>query len=390
MRKKRVVIGHPGMGFGGSEACVMNILESLQDTHNITLVTTNNIDIETLNNFYNTSVELNKITIRSIPIPYFMKNNLKYAGLRGAFYARFCKKIGKNYDLAISAYNLTDWGMTKQIHFIADFSWDRALVSSFGEITHTRLIHKDNLLRRLYLTTCQLIRGKIRSYKEMINHDTIVANSQWSSNILSQNYNKATQYVIYPPVKCSFADAEYLQRKVEFVSLGRIELEKRLEEQIWIMDELQKQGYNLTLHIIGNCGNDSYGEQIRSLGKNKPYIKFEGRQSGKAKEQLLTSCRFALHTRTHEAFGITVAEFVKAGCIPFIPNNGGQTEILPITELQFNSKEEAVEKIIQLLENPSRHEKLYNEIKTLADNFYPERFKEESLIIINKELEGDK
>ena len=49
MLKYKIAVGHPGMGFGGSEARVMNLLELLQKNYDVTLVTTNNIDLSVWN-----------------------------------------------------------------------------------------------------------------------------------------------------------------------------------------------------------------------------------------------------------------------------------------------------------------------------------------------------
>ena len=107
---------------------------------------------------------------------------------------------------------------------------------------------------------------------------------------------------------------------------------------------------------------------------------------GKRKAELLTSCRYALHTCNHEAFGITVAEFVKAGCIPFIPDTGGQTEIVPYPELQFRTEQEAIEKIVSVLESPPRQKGLLTKLKARAELFSAKHFQQESLKIIQKIL----
>ena len=53
----------------------------------------------------------------------------------------------------------------------------------------------------------------------------------------------------------------------------------------------------------------------------------------------------------NEHFGIAVAEMMQAGCITFIHDSGGQTEIVNLRELRYQTKEEAIEKIIQVLKD---------------------------------------
>lgn len=389
MKKKfSIIIGHPGMGFGGSEACVLNLLQLLQGECDVTLVTTNRVVLPMWNSFYGTAVDPRKVTIRYVPVLPGMQNNLMEAGLRGALYQRFCKRIGKEYDLCISAYNLTDWGAVRQLHFIADFVWDRELADRFNPVPEQggRLIHRKNCMRKMYLSFCRAISGRCASFQEILQKGTVVANSQWSANLIAEKYGTHCGSVIFPPVGAEFEARSFEARKADFVSIGRIAPEKRIESQIRIIEGLREKGIETRLHLIGECGDDPYGRKIRSLVVDKPWIIMEGRQSGKRKAELLTSCRYALHTCNHEAFGITVAEFVKAGCIPFIPDTGGQTEIVPYPELQFRTEQEAIEKIVSVLESPPRQKGLLTKLKARAELFSAKHFQQESLKIIQKIL----
>lgn len=195
-----IAIAHPGMGFGGSEACVMNLLDLLQNDYKVTLVTTNDIDLSTWNSFYGTAVDPQKITIRHAPVFPGMHNNLRYAGLRGACYQRFCRQIGREYDLCISAYNLTDWGAVRQLHFIADFVWDRELADRFDPVPEQggRLIHRKNCMRKMYLSFCRAISGRCASFQEILQKGTVVANSQWSANLIAEKYGTHCGSVIFP------------------------------------------------------------------------------------------------------------------------------------------------------------------------------------------------
>ena len=391
MLKYKIAVGHPGMGFGGSEARVMNLLELLQKNYDVTLVTTNNIDLSVWNSFYGTAVEPRKITIRHAPVFPGMYNNLRYAGLRGACYQRFCRQIGKEYDLCISAYNLTDWGGGRQLHFIADFVWDRELADRFDPLPQQggHLIHRNNCIRKMYMSFCRIIAGKSVSFQEILQKGTVVANSQWSADLIAEKYGTHCRTVIFPPVGTEFGAKSFKMKKADFVSIGRIAPEKRIELQIKIIEKIRKKGFETCLHLIGDCGEDPYGRRIRSLAADKPWVIMEGRQSGKRKMELLTSCRYALHTRPYEAFGITVAEFVKAGCIPFIPDTGGQTEIVPYPELQFRTEQEAIEKIVSVLESQTRQKDLLTKLKARAELFSVKHFQQEALKFIQKIL-GEK
>lgn len=348
---KKIAIGHPMMNRGGSEASAMWLIQALKGDFDVTLVTTRNVDLDDLNRFYGTSVCADEISLRIAPVPFFMNNNSGIAALRGAFYSRFTKRIGREYDLCISSYNLSDWGVPA-LHFIADFVWDRELTTRFDPTPEkgAKYIHKDNLLRKIYLASCRGISGGARTKDSFFDGaETILSNSLWSAGIINDKYGYVCDGNIYPAVRSEFRVVPWADKAFSFVSIGRVAQEKRIEQQIEILEKVRGLGHDIHFHLIGEIGADPYGRLIRDLCKGKGWIELHGRKSGTDKEALLTGSKFAIHTRPHEAFGITVAELVKAGCIPFIPDSGGQTEIVPCEKLQFASVEDAVQKIDTIL-----------------------------------------
>lgn len=384
--RRRIAVGHPTIGRGGSESRVMWLLQTLKDAYDVTLVTTRDVDLVDLNHFYGTAVGRNEITIRCAPVPWFMKNSSGIAGLRGVLYERFTQRIGHEYDLCISAYNLTDWG-APALHFIADFVWDRELVKIFDPTPRqgAKLIHQDNFLRRAYLQLCRLIRknGKpIASFFDGTHQ--LIANSQWSSDQIENKYGYVCDAVVFPPVLSAFRPVKWKEREYGFVSIGRVAQEKRVEQQIDIMERVRALGHNLHFHIIGEVENDPYGNMIKEKCAGKPWVHLEGRKVGLEKERLLTKHKFALHTRPHEAFGITVAEYVKAGCIPFLPDSGGQVEVAPFNELQFGSVEDAVLKIDKILRSETLQQTLLQKLETQKNTFSSDRFCSQARQIVDE------
>ncbi|MBM9612698.1 glycosyltransferase family 4 protein [Desulfobulbus rhabdoformis] len=373
---KKVAIGHPTMGYGGSEARAMWLLQTLKDKFNVTLVTTRNVNLNDLNQFYGTSVGVDEVSIRIIPVPFFMKNSSGIAALRGAFYSRFTKRIGREYDLCISSYNLADWGVPA-LHFIADFVWDRELANQFDPMPEkgAKYIHKANLLRKIYLAVCGGVGGPLRSQKTFFDgSETIISNSLWSAGIIKDKYGYVCDGNVYPAVQSEFRGVPRGEKTFSFVSIGRVAQEKRIEQQIEILEKVRELGHVLQFHLIGGVGNDPYGRFIRSLCEGKEWITLHGRKSGADKDALLTESKFAIHTRPHEAFGITVAEMLQAGCIPFIPDSGGQTEIVPLKELQFASVDDAVHKIVAVLRDENLQQRILHGLAPQKSKFSTEQF----------------
>lgn len=146
-RKPRVAVGHPYIGRGGSEAAVMWLIEALKDNHEVSVLTTGGWNLSELNAYYGTRVKAEEVRVRIAPVPWPARN-LSVAALRGACFQRFAREVAAEYDLRISAYNPTNWGLPA-VHLIADFSW-------FPEIRHRYdpptpgAIYRESAVRRTY------------------------------------------------------------------------------------------------------------------------------------------------------------------------------------------------------------------------------------------------
>ncbi len=69
------------------------------------------------------------------------------------------------------------------------------------------------------------------------------------------------------------------------------------------------------------------------------------------------------------------AETVKGGCITFVPNSGGQTEIVNHPALTFSNDEDAVSKICTVLSSAALQENLRAHLAGRARKFSVENFK---------------
>ena len=95
---------------------------------------------------------------------------------------------------------------------------------------------------------------------------------------------------------------------------------------------------------------------------------------GARKAKILANCQFGIQTHDAEPFGISVAEMVKAGAIVFAPSDGGQAEILGHPDLLFSNVNEAVEKILSALNNPSLQSALRRHLSHQAQQFSAQSF----------------
>ena len=349
-RRLKVVIGHPKLGYGGSEARVMWLIEALKRDFDVTVVTTGGWDLAALNSYYGTRVGDDEVKVRIAPVPLLMQK-LSAAALRGNCYQRFARQIAGEYDLRISAYNLTDWGLPA-VHFIADFSWHRELRDRLDPPS-PGFIYRDTILRRAYLRIAAAYARP--SGRDVLRDDLVIANSQWSATLIKQFCGVECAAVVYPSVWTEFPDVPWEEKEQAFVMIGRIAPEKQVERAIAILEAVRQRGHAIRLHLCGQIENNLYGRRMARLCRERAdWIVPEGRVSGTRKAQILANCRFGIQTRGAEAFGISVAEIVKAGAIVFTSNDGGQTEISNLPDLLFADAEDAADKISAVLSSPEK------------------------------------
>ena len=110
-RRLSVAIVHPQMGRGGSEALVMWGAEALKRDFDVSIVTTNAIDLTALNSFYGTAVREGEVKVRQLPIPRMLSGIRSGAAIRGALFQSAIRQVACEYDVLISAYNLCDCGV---------------------------------------------------------------------------------------------------------------------------------------------------------------------------------------------------------------------------------------------------------------------------------------
>jgi glycosyltransferase involved in cell wall biosynthesis len=166
------------------------------------------------------------------------------------------------------------------------------------------------------------------------------------------------------------------EKEFGFVCIGRISSEKRIERIIHILSQIRDRGHRIHLHIIGDLNWTVYGKKIQKLCRNnRDWISAEGSCYGEKKQRILTGHDYGIHACQGEAFGIAVAEMVKAGCIVFVPNEGGQAEMVNHPSLVYSSVEDAVKKIDTVLCQSGLQASLRNHLSKQGQRFSADHFK---------------
>ncbi|RBI62522.1 glycosyl transferase family 1 [halophilic archaeon] len=367
------------MAKGGGEAVAMNVLEALEDDHEVTLITLTEPDIEELNDYFNTDVGSVSVRQAGYLAPWLHETyGLQYYVLQNALLSQYARRHADEFDLLVSTINELglETDSIQYVHF--PFDWTVSL-DNREEIFHPT-VEDDSLYEHL----CTAIAGVDR---EDIQANTLMANSRWTASVVEDAYGTRPQ-VVHPPVDTEEFDPEPWDRREDgFVTLGRIERSKRVVEMIEMVDGVRERGHDTHLHVIGPTVDEEYRREVEALASDREYVYLEGELPREELVDRVCSHRYGLHAKEFEHFGMAVAELAAGGAIPFVPNDGGQHAIVDDREeLLYESPADAVEKMDRVLSNPDLQRDLRKRPEEIRRRFGRERFREEFRAAVDESL----
>jgi len=374
MQQPKIALMHPQLGYGGSEHVCLSIAEALQDDYRVSLVTTRKdsegIGLPALNRFCGTNVDEAKVPMIYIPLPAMFRN--RFAAFQGSFFARGCRRLTTAFDLMFMSYGMMDLGV-RGIQFMHDPGFTPELVRQLTPVPRDlrRFFYQNSPFRNGYLWSARKL---ARFSPEGMRRNLTLVNSVWTGDIVTKTLGVETT-LVYPPVRCTFPEVPWSNRDNGFVCIGRWSREKCMERVIAILAEVRKKGFEVNLHLAGNGGDRTYFQALKRLAaRSGEWIILHDGINPEEKSLLLTSQRYAISARPNEPFGIALGETVKAGCITFVPNGGGQVEIVNHPALVFKDEADAVDKIEAVLTSVAGQENLRNHLRQSAKRFSPESF----------------
>jgi glycosyltransferase involved in cell wall biosynthesis len=372
-----VAIFHPDvMRGGGGETVALYVLDALVDDHSVTLYTASDLGFETLSQQYGVTIYDDDLTakpISSLPVSAietladvaseWFQTDLHLDALKSAFIQRRVRASELDHDLLVSTANefFVDGPSLQYIHF-------PTYTGSTGSEYET---WAPSLPYRLYRTVCRAVAGA-RSFDSST---TLVTNSQWTRKVVQRSYDHPVE-IVYPPVSVEDFDPNRDTQEAGFVTVGAIHESKRQLGLIEILDGLRNQGIDTHLHIIGGVGSQSYYKRVRDAATDRDYIHLEGYVDRERLIDLIEKHQYGLHGRKNEHFGIAVAEMVAGGAIPFVPDGGGQTEIInERPELKYHSTEDAVQKITKVMTDTELQQNLRSDLESTVTEYSTDQFK---------------
>ena len=375
--RKRIALYYPNFSGGGAEAVALWILEALKDRHDLLLFSALPVNLRKLDTMYGTSLADSNVEVRSlcpealVPLADFAIANLGSGRARMLsihWTLRFLKAARSDYDLAISGYNAVDLGDP-----------------GIQYIHYTGVV--DNVVEKWKLY------GKISDFDcDRMCRNVSLANSEFVAGLVEEKY-KVPARVVYPPVVVDAMEIPWQERGDEFICSGRLVKTKQPHKAIQILSLVRKRGHDVKLHITGGGGSSYAWRYTRTLHKmvreNADWVTLHKGLSYKDYVKVLSRCRYGIHHKP-EPFGISIAEMVKVGLIPFVRPQGGQIEIVGAHNeaLQFNGVEQAAEKILSVLEDDTLRDRLREDLRQRKELFSTDRFKSEIQQVVEEFWQG--
>jgi glycosyltransferase involved in cell wall biosynthesis len=363
--------------FGGANAVSAWVLEALKQNFEITLLLCSPVNLKAINQYYGTTLQPSEMKILVFPawlrclvngVPGDPWNFQGYALLM-----RWCRRISTRYDVVISCSDETDFGVRgiQYVHYpYQEENWAREP----GRRNRSHFFEYGLDWLRTRSRPWRILSGF--SFRRMKENLTLV-NSQWTRDLYWKVYG-VDSVVVYPPVPGAFPTVSWDKRENGFVCIGRISAEKRTETLIDIVAAIHAQFPDVHLHVIGYPAawdRHVYTKVKKRVMENPSWIFLHENIPLGELASLVGEHRYGIHGMRDEHFGIGVAEMVRGGCVPFVPDSGGQVEIVGHAErLLWKTPEEAVRKILHVLRNSDAQTELIEHLRQRRDVFTTERF----------------
>lgn len=377
-RDPKIGVYHPNlMNKGGAEAVCMHLLDELCDSYEVHLITHKQPKINVLNDYFSTqvsdiSVEIpGQLTTPLNVIAHITDSvlSVNLGVVRASYLERCVREKQQNYDLIISTLNERSFS-TFSIQYV--------------HYPRESVIEGSSLLARIHEQLNKTISGRVQND---IEDNLLICNSEWTYNKLSDHYT-VDKKVIHPPVLTEeFKSKDWGKKDDGILSIGRIEPSKNLVENIEIVDGVHRRGHDIHLHIIGPVLDSNYYQKIKRMADSRKYIKIHREISRSELVRMIRDHKYGLHGKPAEHFGIVVAEMVAGGILPFVRNEGGQTNIVNEHEgLIYEDVDDGVNKIVDIITDPDKQKQVTNAMPDIEKEFGVDRFQTEIREIIKENI----
>jgi glycosyltransferase involved in cell wall biosynthesis len=345
------------------------MLEALRDEHELSLLTWEPPDLAACNRYFGTSLRPGDFRLHLVPAVVRRLGRLTPTSaslLKHTYLVRSGHALAARHDVVLGANNEVDFGRpgVQYIHYPkigmarpeADLHW----------------YHASQTLLGLYARLCARV-GHFSTARMRAN--LTLVNSAYIGDLV-RSLHGIEPVVLHPPVPGDFPPVPWEERADAFVCIGRISREKRIETIVDVLRRVRAAGGEVGLHVVGTPDDPPCWRRVRALAReHAAWMTLHTDLPRAELVRLVAHQRWGIHAMAEEHFGIAVAEMVRAGCIVFVPDDGGQVEIVgEEARLRWTSPEDAVGKILATLADTSRQAALRAHLAERAGLFSTERF----------------
>lgn len=330
---------------GGGDLIPLMFAEYLQNRCDLTMAVDSEAGFRRALKAFDVPLDMGKIAVKPL-LPAgvdFRSHNFLWSFVR----AMRLKRLAARADIRIAAGTVIDFGRPAH-HFISILC---GVDSAFGG--HSGIVRQPKSLKRLL--SDDVIRPLVgmRSKKRIFadRRERFYSNSKYAHDRLTAFYGDFNDTVFYPPTtyEPDISGDPPVRDPMRVICLGRINPQKRITDIIDIVERARRlSGKDISLTVAGPCGNGGYATMVKHAVEERPWITLVDGVFGKAKDDLLRSGGFAVHARRDEEFGIAVTEYLKAGLVPVVPDEGGSCEVVGSPELAYSTNDDAAKKLARL------------------------------------------
>jgi glycosyltransferase involved in cell wall biosynthesis len=367
---------------GGGNGVAAWMLEALRGRQALGVFTWTPLDVEEMNLFYGTSVRNDEVVTHRLPrgitsIIDAIPSPL--ASLRYALLLRHACRLAGSYDLFVSVNNEADFGR-RGIQYI-HYPWYQRPRPAVD----LRWIHRLPGLLPLYFWSLDRLAGVSM---DRMKQNVTLTNSDWTGRAV-QRLHGITSRTLYPPIPARFADVPWEARRDAFLCIGRFSPEKNLDRVIDIVAAVRQRVPGLMLCLAGTPGPRDYYSRIRERARQAGHwVTFEENLSREALLALMPHFKYGIHGMLDEHFGMAPAEMAAAGAIVFVPNGGGQVEVVDRDpRLVYDTVEGAVASIVAVMQDADMQRQIRARLQARAQLFSTERFMASFRSIVDQVLE---
>ena len=352
---------------GGTEAVTAWTVDALKQQYAVSLITFSQLDMKELDGFYGTDLASGGFSIVKPSLPPLIGRTRRFAALKDHLMMRYCAKATREFDL-IAGVGPMDFG-TKGIQYVGLSPASSSL----------KVLGKDPQLgfgKFLLKRTALHFWGAISGFSQnRCKQNISLMTSKWVGEACAKIYGIDEYRVVSPPVNTPTAIQPWEGRTRDFLCVARIVPAKKLLEVVEIVQRLHRVGREVSLTIVGRPDDPGYYRALRRLCRaNASWLALQDPMPKKQLFDLMGEHRYGINGAVDEPFGIAVAEMVKAGCIVFVPDGGGQTEIVADSRLIYRDPDDAVDKISLVLDSGPLQQDLLRRMSSQGRMFSTESF----------------